>query len=100
MGLAIIKRGPRIKPPIPPTPAVKYTPKASPTNENIVNNALIYGPNGSGKSNLGFAIFDIISNISDKQKRLETYSNYLNADSISELAEFKYEFVFDNIIVK
>lgn len=67
---------------------------------NIVNNALIYGPNGSGKSNLGFAIFDIISNISDKQKRLETYSNYLNADSISELAEFKYEFVFDNIIVK
>ncbi len=67
---------------------------------NIVNNALIYGPNASGKSNLGFALFDIISNISDKQKRLETYLNYLNADSNSELAEFTYEFMFDDVVVK
>jgi len=62
----------------------------------IVNNALIYGPNASGKSNLAFAMFDIISNITDKQKKAEFYSTYLNAENTNALAEFKYDFVFDN----
>jgi len=60
----------------------------------IVNNALIYGPNGSGKSNLGFALFDIVATITDKQRRAEAYANYLNADSDGEIAEFRFEFVF------
>jgi AAA15 family ATPase/GTPase len=66
----------------------------------IVNNALIYGPNGSGKSNLGFALFDIIANISDKQKRADMYSTYLNAESDSDLAEFQYNFLFNDITLK
>jgi hypothetical protein len=60
----------------------------------IVNNALIYGPNGVGKSNLGFAIFDIISNVSDKNRMSEYYMNYLNARCSQDISEFKYEFKF------
>ena len=31
----------------------------------IINKALIYGQNGCGKSNLGFAIFDMVSHLTD-----------------------------------
>lgn len=63
----------------------------------VVNNALIYGPNGIGKSNLAFAIFDIISHLTDKQKSIEFYQNYLNAEcNEDDIAEFKYTFKFDN----
>lgn len=62
----------------------------------LVGKALIYGPNGSGKSNLGFAIFDVISHLTDKNSDSRYYaSNYLNADSDSELATFTYVFRFD-----
>lgn len=67
---------------------------------NVINNSLIYGENSSGKSNLGFAIFDIISNITDREIRKESYENYLNANKLNELAEFKYEFKFNDINVK
>jgi AAA15 family ATPase/GTPase len=62
----------------------------------VANNILIYGPNGIGKSNLGLAIFDIISHLTDKERKIDLYRNYLNAESDSEIAEFKYEFKFDN----
>ena len=39
---------------------------------------LILGKNGSGKSNVGLAIFDIINHLTDKQKKLKEYENYLN----------------------
>ncbi|MDM8548396.1 hypothetical protein QUF61_18040, partial [Candidatus Venteria ishoeyi] len=35
-------------------------------HNGIIKNALIYGHNGVGKSNLGFAIFDLISHLTDK----------------------------------
>ena len=35
---------------------------------NCINNAIVYGRNGVGKSNLGFAIFDIIEHLTDKNK--------------------------------
>jgi len=63
--------------------------------DSIVNHGLIYGPNGIGKSNLAFAVFDIIQNLTDKQKRVEMYANYLNAESREEFATFRYEFAFD-----
>jgi AAA15 family ATPase/GTPase len=59
----------------------------------LINKALLYGVNGSGKSNLGFAIFDITNHLSDKEKALGHYQNYLNANSIEKTAHFTYVFV-------
>ncbi len=68
-------------------------------NNNIISKSLIYGPNGCGKSNLGHAIFDIKTHLTDEKINLDIYSNYLNAESNSEVAEFAFTFQFeDNII--
>ena len=66
----------------------------------ICNKAMIYGENGSGKSNLGFALFDIICNLTDKQKLSRIYNHYSNADNPKDqLIDFFYEFKFgDNIV--
>lgn len=61
----------------------------------IVNKGLIYGRNGVGKSNFGFALFDIVKHITDKNIDNETYNNYLNANTDSDIAEFSYELTFD-----
>ncbi len=66
----------------------------------IVNKAIIYGQNGCGKSNLGFAIFDLISHMTDKQKIEGYYQNYLNADTKKKVATFKFTFKFDENIVE
>ena len=66
----------------------------------IVNKAIIYGQNGCGKSNLGFAIFDIISHLTDKENEPKYYKNYLNADTTKKLATFKFTFKFDENIVE
>jgi len=66
----------------------------------IVNKAIIYGQNGCGKSNLGFAIFDLVSHLTDKQTREEYYQNYLNADSNEKVATFKFTFKFDDNTVE
>jgi AAA15 family ATPase/GTPase len=67
--------------------------------DDIVKTALIYGANGSGKTNLGYAIFDIITHLTDKQRHQEDYSNYLNLDS-GRFAEFSYKFKFDRTILE
>lgn len=62
----------------------------------IVNKGIIYGKNGIGKSNLGIALFDIVSHLTDKEKfPAQYYSNYLNLNSNTKFAEFKYVFQFD-----
>lgn len=66
---------------------------------NIVNTALIYGHNGVGKSNLGIALFDIITHITDKFSDPVLYENYLNAKSKLTNAKFEYVFSFDNVTV-
>ncbi|MEY8199157.1 MAG: ATP-binding protein [Colwellia sp.] len=60
----------------------------------IVNKSLIYGHNGTGKSNLGFAILDLVSQLTDKQSNPKLYNHFLNASSDSKIAEFHYEFEF------
>jgi AAA15 family ATPase/GTPase len=67
--------------------------------KGIVNKALIYGQNGCGKSNLGFAIFDMVSHLTDNFFMKNKYENYLNADSNENKAFFKFTFLFNNIEV-
>lgn len=59
----------------------------------IVNCSVIYGYNGAGKSNLGWAIFDIIEHLTDKNREDYYYKHYINAESTAEVAEFEYEFL-------
>lgn len=64
--------------------------------DKIVNKGIIYGKNGIGKSNLGIALFDIVTHLTDKERMPQQYySNYLNLDSDKEYAEFRYFFSFD-----
>lgn len=63
----------------------------------IVNKAIIYGKNGIGKSNVGIAIFDIVTHLTDKERMKPQYlQNYLNLNSNEEFASFSYVFQFDD----
>ncbi|MCF6439731.1 ATP-binding protein [Pseudoalteromonas luteoviolacea] len=66
---------------------------------DLIKHSMVYGKNGKGKSNLGLAILDITCHLNDVNVLPSLSSNYLNADSESELAEFKYQFDFDGIEV-
>ncbi|MCE7554233.1 AAA family ATPase [Aliivibrio fischeri] len=74
-------------------------------NENAVSNeviqhAMLYGENGEGKTNIGCALLEIISHVSQKKVKYPTYENsYLNSQSESDLAEFEYIFKFNNKLV-
>ena len=61
----------------------------------LVNKAIIYGFNSSGKSNLGFAIMDITSHLTDNVKQESHYSYSLNFESEKSEITFEYEFLFD-----
>ncbi|MBD0402928.1 ATP/GTP-binding protein [Flammeovirga sp. EKP202] len=65
----------------------------------IVNNAIVYGANGVGKSNLGLAIFDLISHLTDLEGGNTQYVNYKNAYDVNGLVSFKFEYDFDGQIV-
>lgn len=60
----------------------------------IVNKAIIYGKNGIGKSALGFAIFDIVSHLTDNESLKKR--NYRNLEHLDQPATFRYFFKFDN----
>lgn len=69
-------------------------------NSEIIQNGcvtkgIIYGINSCGKSNLGLAIFDIITHLTEKQKLFPSYDFYLNMSGRKSFAEFEYTFVFD-----
>ena len=64
-----------------------------------VSKGILYGINGSGKSNLGLALFDIILNLTDKEKTFNKYQPYINLDSKINFASFEYTFEFDGIEV-
>lgn len=77
--------------------AREYTFNRNLAKDGIVNKAIVYGKNGIGKSCLGFALFDIIRHLTDKERMPANYlSNYINLDSGRPYARFKYYFQFDS----
>ncbi len=66
---------------------------------DLVNKAMVYGRNGCGKSNLGLAIFDLSTHLTDNQATPPLYNNYLHADAQSDTAKFKYVFEFGKTAV-
>ena len=64
--------------------------------KGCVTKGIIYGINSCGKSNLGLAIFDLITHLTEKEKLLRSYDFYLNMSGRKSFAEFEYTFVFDN----
>lgn len=64
---------------------------------NIVNKAIVYGKNGVGKSCLGYALFDAVWHLTDKERLPVKYLyNYLNLLSSKDYAIFKFYFQFDD----
>ena len=63
---------------------------------NLLNKIIIFGKNGVGKSNIGYALFDIVGTLTDKMTDNTQENNFLNADGDSGVAEFYYEFKFDD----
>ena len=63
---------------------------------DCITKGIIYGINGCGKTNLGLAILDIITHLTEKQKLLHCYDFYLNMSGRKPFAEFEYTFVFDD----
>ena len=59
-------------------------------SNGIVRLGLIYGINGSGKSTLGWAIFDLVSHLTDNKSNGNT-EHYLNANSTEKYATFEFE---------
>ena len=64
--------------------------------DGIINTAVIVGTNACGKTNLGLAIFDIVSVLTDRNvvKEMRDRNAFLNGDSDLGYASFEYEFQF------
>ena len=81
--------------------AGNYSFNDSIVKNNILTTAVIYGDNASGKSNLGLAIMDIITHLTDNEKNINDYKkHFLNLETTPEYAEFDYTFNFNDHIVK
>lgn len=63
------------------------------SHNGLVKLALIYGENGTGKSNLGWAIFDLVSHLTEHKFKKWDF-DILNAYANNEIIKFKYDFVF------
>lgn len=57
-----------------------------------IKNGIIYGPNGSGKTNFGLAIFDIVNQLSQKEKDRNRNLNFAYVGNSGSPVEFYYEF--------
>jgi hypothetical protein len=67
--------------------------------DGLIGKTIIYGKNSTGKSNLGLAIFDIVSHLTNKNISTGIYDYYLNANSQNKFAEYHYVFKFDDQII-
>ncbi len=62
--------------------------------DGAVVNAIVYGPNACGKTNLGYAIFDIKTHLTDEKIQEFYKANYLCAVGKEKHAKFVYTFRF------
>lgn len=62
--------------------------------DGLLSKAIIYGNNAAGKSNFGFALFDIVGLLTDKntEAKQKDAGSFLNADSFEKEAQFEYVF--------
>ena len=58
--------------------------------KGCVTKGIIYGINSCGKSNLGLAIFDLITHLTEKEKLLRSYDFYLNMSGRKSFAAVSY----------
>ena len=58
--------------------------------DGVIKNAIIYGKNAVGKSNFGLALMDLTNHLVDNTKDVRGVMAYLNADSDSDRAWFRY----------
>lgn len=72
-----------------------YSFQSEVVENGCVTKGIVYGINSCGKSNLGLAIFDIITHLTEKEKLLRSYNLYLNMSGRKSFAEFEYVFTFD-----
>lgn len=64
--------------------------------DGVVNKALVFGKNGTGKTSLGFAIFDLIQHLMDKQCFPPWFMRYYaNLNTGLKVVSFQYTFSFD-----
>ena len=66
----------------------------------LISKSIVYGKNSVGKTNLGLAIFDIVSHLTNKNVTPNLYDYYLCSDGLSDYAEFYYVFQFGNDIIE
>lgn len=68
--------------------------------DGLISKSIVYGRNSVGKTNLGLAIFDIVSHLTNKNVTPNMYDYYLCSDGKSLCARFKYVFQFDDDIIE
>ena len=68
----------------------------------LLSKIIIYGANSSGKSNFGFALFDIVGLLTDKNtdNKQNDPGSFINADSGSNVAKFTYVFKKGTDVIK
>ena len=63
-------------------------------SNGLVGKSIVYGKNSVGKTNLGLALFDIVSHLTNKNVTPSLYDYYLCSFDETLFAEFRYIFQF------
>ncbi len=69
-------------------------------SNGLLSKTIVYGRNSVGKTNLGLAIFDIVSHLTEKNVTTDLYDYYLNVESETRTASFFYVFQFGQDTIK
>lgn len=78
----------------------KYDFNTEAIKNGLVKTAIMYGKNAGGKSSIAYAIFDIVSNLTDKFMGISHDKNYKNAFNMEQPVTFEYNFIFRDKEVK